>query len=550
MFVVGLMSGTSADGIDAAVVEWPEGEAARPFRLVAFREDSFDAAFRERIHRLAAGRCDASETLRETTALDALLAKRFADAALRAIADAGLRAEDVAAIASHGQTVGHFPEVGGTLQLGSPSRIAEHSGIETIGNFRVRDMAAGGEGAPLAPFLHWALCSDPAEPRAVLNLGGMANLTGLPAGGAPDGVIAFDVGPANALIDAVVQLSSGGQESFDCDGVRARRGRVDPALLEELLDDEFLRRPPPKSTGRERYGLREAEALLARGARGEPDDLVATLVAFCAEATARAMRTFLPKNPARVFVGGGGGKNPALMEALGVACGVPVTLLDDVGIPADARRGDGVLADGAQRASRAAEPLAAVHRGDPRDGSRRARAGSFALERDPHSVVGALEGECAPSVGHLLAEVGQDDPFRVKVIPLCEQGLVVEVEFEHALKKSAFADKEIRCADARGELAVPTGVTAVDDLGALPVDSQAVGMRLRLVVSAKGRDRSRSEVDLCRTGSPFAETDRVAQGALQVVTHCGGEREHPLFDAHGSDHLEGALSAIFEVRRQ
>ncbi len=335
MYVVGLMSGTSADGIDAALVQWPDGAAARPFRLVAFREDPFDTAFRERIHRLAAGLDPGAETLREYAALDAELARCFAASAGRVVADAGLAPSDIAAIASHGQTVGHFPEVGGTLQLGSPSRIAEASGIETVGNFRVRDQAAGGEGAPLAPFFHWALCADPDEARIVLNLGGMANLTWLPAGGDPDEVIAFDIGPANALLDGVVQLVSEGLESFDRDGARAARGQVETRLLDELLDDDFLRRAPPKSTGRERYGLREAEALLGRGAM-DPDDLVATLTAFCAEATAQAIRDFLPETPARILVGGGGGRNPVLMSALGRRCGVPVALLDDAGIPADA----------------------------------------------------------------------------------------------------------------------------------------------------------------------------------------------------------------------
>src|SRR5690606_28914265 len=186
----------------------------------------------------------------------------------------------VDAIASHGQTVAHHPEVGASLQIGDPSRIAERTGVTTIADFRARDLAAGGEGAPLAPFFHHAVLADAAESRVVLNLGGIANVTWLPRGGDPDAVLAFDVGPANALLDAVVQLQSDGRERFDRDGARARRGRADPALLERLLEgDAFLRRPPPKSTGRERYGLAEAEALVAAW-RGAGDDLVATLVAF------------------------------------------------------------------------------------------------------------------------------------------------------------------------------------------------------------------------------------------------------------------------------
>ena len=178
--------------------------------------------------------------------------------------------------------------------------IAERTGCTTVADFRPRDLALGGEGAPLAPFFHHAAFADPAEGRGVLNLGGIANVTWLPPGGRADDVVAFDVGPANALIDGVVRTLSGGREAFDRDGERAARGRLDAGLLARLLDDAFLRRPPPKSTGRERYGLAEAEALArewSREGRAE-DDLVATLVAFSVEAIRRACREFLAR-PAR-----------------------------------------------------------------------------------------------------------------------------------------------------------------------------------------------------------------------------------------------------------
>ncbi|MDJ0864706.1 MAG: anhydro-N-acetylmuramic acid kinase [Myxococcota bacterium] len=339
MRVVGLMSGTSADGIDAALVEWPDaGPACRPFRLLAFREVPFDAALQERIHRLAAARVEAKDALRELAALDVELAEQFAAAAAAVAAQAGVPLDQVAAIASHGQTVAHHPELGATLQIGDPSRIAERTGVTTVADFRARDLAAGGEGAPLAPFFHWAALADPGEARAVLNLGGIANLTGLPAGAAAGDVVAFDVGPANALVDAVVTTASAGRERLDRDGERARRGRVDAALLARLLDDDFLRRPPPKSTGRERYGLAEGEALLAEWQRRDAplDDLVATLVAFTAEAVARACRDFLDA-PGRVLVGGGGARNPAVMAALRAALpGVAVEPTDAAGVPSDA----------------------------------------------------------------------------------------------------------------------------------------------------------------------------------------------------------------------
>jgi len=333
------MSGTSADGVDAALVEWPEGPEAQPFRLVAFEETPLEPALQARIHRLAAGRLPGPELLAELAGLDVELGERFATAARAVAARAKVPLERVALIASHGQTVAHHPALRATLQIGDPSVLAERTGRPVVADFRPRDLAAGGEGAPLAPFFHLAAFASARESRAVLNLGGIANVTWLPAGGAPDGVIAFDVGPANALLDAVTQLASGGAERFDRDGARARRGRIAAPLLAELLDDAFLRRPPPKSTGRERYGLAEAEALFERAGRTglAADDLLATLVAFGAEAVARACRDFLPGRAERLIVGGGGARNGAVMAALAERLpGVPVDPMDAHGVPAAA----------------------------------------------------------------------------------------------------------------------------------------------------------------------------------------------------------------------
>jgi anhydro-N-acetylmuramic acid kinase len=338
MRVIGLMSGTSADGVDAALVEWPDDAAVRPFRLEGFREDPFEPELQDRIHALAAGRLGGGEVLRELLALDVLLAERFAASAAAVAREAGVALETIDAIASHGQTVAHHPDLGGSLQIGDPSRIAERTGVSTVADFRARDLAAGGEGAPLAPFFHHAVFGDAEESRLVLNLGGIANVTWLPRGSDPEDVVAFDVGPANALLDGVVRHTSGGRERFDSDGSRARRGQLDEVLLAELLDDEFLRRPPPKSTGRERYGLAEAETLAERWRREDRavDDLLATLVAFTAASVARAARDFCGGEGAvqRVLVGGGGARNPALMDALRTQLpGVPVEPFDAAGIP-------------------------------------------------------------------------------------------------------------------------------------------------------------------------------------------------------------------------
>ena len=339
MLVIGLMSGTSADGVDAALVEWPDGPEAQPFRLLACEETAFEPALQARIHRLAAGRLPGGEVLAELAGLDVELGERFAAAARAVAARAGVPLERVALIASHGQTVAHHPERRATLQIGDPSVLAERTGCLVVADFRPRDLAAGGEGAPLAPFFHSKAFASARESRVVLNLGGIANVTWLPAGAPADDVIAFDVGPANALLDAVVQLASGGAERFDRDGARAARGRCEPRWLDGLLDDAFLRRPPPKSTGRERYGLVEAEALFERAQRAglAADDLLATLVAFTAEAVARACRDFLPGRAERLIVGGGGARNRAVMAALAERMpGVGIDPMDAHGVPSGA----------------------------------------------------------------------------------------------------------------------------------------------------------------------------------------------------------------------
>jgi anhydro-N-acetylmuramic acid kinase len=338
VLVIGLMSGTSADGVDAALVEWPDGPETQPFRLLAFAETPLERAFQERIHGLAAGRVPAQDALAELAGLDVELGERFATAARALATGAGVPLEQIAGIASHGQTVAHHPERRATLQIGDPSVIAERTGpARGRGLPRATWLPEGS--APLAPFFHRAAFAGRDESRVILNLGGIANITWLPAAGAAEDVIAFDVGPANAWLDAVVQLASEGAERFDRDGRRAARGRVAPALLDELLQDEFLRRLPPKSTGRERYGLAEAEAWFSRSRQAglSADDLLATLVAFGAEAVARACRDFLPARVDRLIVGGGGARNPAVMAELARRMpGARVDPMDAHGVPAGA----------------------------------------------------------------------------------------------------------------------------------------------------------------------------------------------------------------------
>ena len=305
---LGLMSGTSADGIDAALVEFVDaGAGARPTLRFA-RTYPWEPALRARLVEL--GQQDAALPLDEVGRLDVAIGRAFADAALRALADSRTAAADVTALGSHGQTLRHDPHgaLPFTLQLGCAATIAERTGITTVAGFRARDVAAGGQGAPLVPALHAALLHDPAESRAVLNLGGIANYTLLPASGEVRG---FDTGPANGLMDAWCLRHRG--EGFDRGGAFAASGRVDAGLLARLLAEPWFARTPPKSTGRDRFHLGWVESRLAGGEA--PADVQATLLALTVRTAADALRATQP-GTARVIACGGGVHNPVLMAAL------------------------------------------------------------------------------------------------------------------------------------------------------------------------------------------------------------------------------------------
>ncbi|GHD72917.1 anhydro-N-acetylmuramic acid kinase [Luteimonas padinae] len=305
---LGLMSGTSADGIDAALVDFDsDASTSRPTLRFA-RTYAWNSALRARL--VALGQQDATLSLDEVGRLDVAIGRAFADAALQALADSGTAAAGVVAIGSHGQTLRHDPHgpLPYTLQLGCAATIAERTGITTVAGFRARDVAAGGQGAPLVPALHAALLHDPSESRAVLNLGGIANFTLLPAAGAVRG---FDTGPANGLMDAWCLRHRG--EAFDRGGAFAASGRVDGTLLARLLDEPWFAQPPPKSTGRDRFHLAWVESHMSGGEA--PADVQATLLALTARTVADALRATQP-DTARVIACGGGVHNPGLMAAL------------------------------------------------------------------------------------------------------------------------------------------------------------------------------------------------------------------------------------------
>ena len=314
---LGLISGTSADGIDAALVRFePDCE------LVFGRTYPWDSVLRARL--IVLGQGGGAASLDELGELDTTLARTFADVAMRAIEDAGIDSGEVRAIGSHGQTVRHRPEskAAFTWQMGDGNVIAERTGITTVADFRRRDVAAGGHGAPLMPAFHAARLRSESEHRAVLNLGGIGNFTLLPkhAGPTPgepgsspgQAVRGFDTGPANALMDAWCERHTG--KPYDANGAFAASGNIDADLLARLLDDSWFALPPPKSTGREQFHLPWLESRL-QGLALPPAYVQATLLELTATTVADALQATQPDTQ-RVLVCGGGVHNATLMTRL------------------------------------------------------------------------------------------------------------------------------------------------------------------------------------------------------------------------------------------
>ena len=308
------MSGTSLDGVDAVLADF----TAPVPRILADAHQPFDAALRAG---LLALNFPGENELDRAALLGNELARRYASAIAELLRKSGKQAAEVRAAGCHGQTVRHRPERGYTLQIGNAALLAELSGIGVVADFRSRDVAAGGQGAPLAPAFHAAVFSHRSENRAVVNIGGIANVTRLPAGGPVSG---FDCGPGNCLLDLWAQKHLG--TPCDADGAWAAGGSVNPGLLERLLDEPFLAAAPPKSTGRELFN----EAWLSSRQRGEePRAVQATLLEFTARCVADAC-----KGAGRVIVCGGGASNGALMRRLAALLApVPVESSERHGIP-------------------------------------------------------------------------------------------------------------------------------------------------------------------------------------------------------------------------
>ncbi|MCC6263986.1 MAG: anhydro-N-acetylmuramic acid kinase [Bryobacterales bacterium] len=330
MIVAGIMSGTSLDGIDVAIVDI---EQLSPFRftLLAAHSEPYTPEVREAI--LGVSNCMAHTA--ELTRLHVLLGELYADAIERAMRASGLAAP-LDLIGCHGQTIYHQGEaqlylgrpIAGTLQIGEPSTMAERFGIPVVSDFRPRDMAAGGKGAPLVPFLDYLVFSDATVPRIALNIGGIANLTAIPAGARPEQIIAFDTGPGNMVMDSLIRRATGGRETFDEGGRIGRRGRPIKEFVErELESNPYYAATPPKTAGREQYGDAMVSALETIGRPIE--DLLATATLLTARSIALGVRRFalpcLAGAPERLeetsvraemLVAGGGRHNAFLMELL------------------------------------------------------------------------------------------------------------------------------------------------------------------------------------------------------------------------------------------
>ena len=341
--IIGLMSGTSADGIDAVLIDVSGSGTGTRFIRRAFAMYPYPRGYRKF---LLAQSDNASAKLESVTRLNVLVAEFFAEAARKIARKAGKPIAEVDLIGSHGQTIHHLPrpvklygrDIHATLQIGSPSVIAKRTGVVTVGDFRSGDIAVGGTGAPLVPYLDYILFRSAKHTRALLNVGGIANITVLPRGCGISEVLAFDTGPGNMLIDGLMERFFG--VPLDRDGRTAGRGMIIPRLLRELLEHPFFRIRPPKSTGREAFGRDLMDMILKRTRRVRKEDVITTVSELTALSIFRSCRA-LPRRTGRIdelLVSGGGVHNVYLMDALRrYFAGVKVRVTDELGCPADAK---------------------------------------------------------------------------------------------------------------------------------------------------------------------------------------------------------------------
>lgn len=343
--VIGLMSGTSTDGIDAVLVQIHGKGTTTKVHQVAFTTIPFQDPVRARILAVASGSFGGSE---ELCRLNFLIGELSAEACIAVCELAGIKPDRIDLVGSHGQTVFHAPipsdylgrTFPSTLQIGEASVIAERLGCLVVSDFRVRDTAAQGQGAPLVPYTEYLLYQDPTRTVALQNLGGIGNITILPQGGGLDDIVAFDTGPGNMVMDALTAIITDNASRFDDNGELAATGTVRSDLLDWMLDDPYLSVPIPKTTGRERYGAAYVEALVktARRMRISLIDTLATANRFTAETIRVGLERYCAIKPTRMVVGGGGSLNPVLMANL-QACLPDCEVLtnEDLGLDSSAK---------------------------------------------------------------------------------------------------------------------------------------------------------------------------------------------------------------------
>ena len=347
MKVIGLMSGTSADGIDAVLTEIAVSSGGPQMRQLGFESVPWPQRDRELIERLIAGR----GATRDVSRAGFQLGEKFASAALRVAESSGLAIDEIDLIGSHGQTVWHEVEESGavqsTLQIGEAAVIAERTGVTTVADFRVMDVAAGGQGAPLIPIFDRLFLRPPAAVggcRAVQNIGGIGNVSFLPPEGSSAPTVAFDTGPGNVLIDWAAARATDGALQFDRDGELAASGRCADKLVERWLTHPYYHHSPPKSTGRELFSssLAEKYCLEAAEAGLSMTDFAATVTELTAASIAESYRLFAPMPVVEMVVCGGGARNPVLLHRIkalaDLRCGRDVALVrygDVAGVPGD-----------------------------------------------------------------------------------------------------------------------------------------------------------------------------------------------------------------------
>ncbi|HVW84022.1 MAG TPA: anhydro-N-acetylmuramic acid kinase [Bryobacteraceae bacterium] len=325
MRVAGIMSGTSLDGIDVAIVDISRKRVG----TVAHSTTRYPAATRQRILAVSNTQCATGDISR----LNFELGELYAKAVLATARRNGIPLESIELVGCHGQTI--FHEGWNTLQIGEASVIAERVGAPVVSDFRTRDIAAGGQGAPLVPFVDYLLLRSASAHRVALNIGGIANITVLPRGARPEDVVAFDTGPGNMVIDQLVERLSGGRKTFDRDGAIAASGHVSSELLDSLLREGYFRRKPPKTAGREQYGSDFVQKLIASGLRVE--DLIATATAFTAATIATGVQRFATGTEELIAAGGGVHNRQLMAQLAAFLPGVRIRTTAEFGIDPDAK---------------------------------------------------------------------------------------------------------------------------------------------------------------------------------------------------------------------